>query len=372
MSIELTEPKPGRIDALTGVRGVAACWVVLFHAFDSFGRFAALPAFQSVPVIERGYLAVDLFFLLSGYILAANYESRFRKDQWATVRSFAIGRVFRILPLNTVALFAFAGVVAAFGARSFTAEPLDALSFFASLVLVQAWGPFSATAWNYPAWSLSAEWLAYIGFPVGLVMMSKLRGPLSALVGACLVLALLAAIMVSVGGGDLEHVWKLGVVRCLLEFPAGMLLWIWYSSRTVKFAYPMALACAAFGLLAISLIGPYWELLAPFAFALLIVACADGSTLTRALFANRVVVFLGDISFSIYLLHVIVIGTYHVAGEAAGISAASPFVQWGFLAAMLSTVIVIAHLAWRFVEVPSQAFGRRLGATRAAVREPAR
>jgi peptidoglycan/LPS O-acetylase OafA/YrhL len=360
-----------RIDALTGIRGVAACWVVLFHAFDTFGTLAERPIFQSVPVIERGYLAVDLFFVLSGYILAANYVAGFRINGWKTVQRFAMGRVFRILPLNIVALFTFLGAVIAFGAPYFTAEKLSPASFFASLILVQAWGPFSATAWNYPAWSLSAEWLAYAGFPAGLVILLKIRAPFVALAGACVAFILLATVMATVGGGNLDHVWKLGVVRCLLEFVGGMFLWYWHGSGSFKVAFPTALACAALGLLAISLVGPYWELLAPFAFALLIVACAEGSALTQTLFANRISVYLGDISFSIYLLHVIVIGTYHVAADATGISASPSSVQWGFLVAMVGTVIMIAHLGWRLVEVPGQALGRRLAAPRTIVKEPA-
>jgi peptidoglycan/LPS O-acetylase OafA/YrhL len=361
----------GHVPALTGIRGVAACWVMLFHTFIVFGQITGHPEVSHLSVLGRGYLAVDLFFLLSGYILAATYFSRFATQGWMMTRSFAINRVFRVMPLNFVALSAFLGAVVIFGGASFAADQRDATSFVASAFLVQSWGPFSPTAWNYPAWSLSAEWLAYAGFPVGLLILAATRKPMAALGGALICLILLDAVLATIGNGDLDHTGRLGVVRCVLEFAGGMFFWRWHSLRGIAFAHPDRWAGAAFALVSLSLVGPWWELLAPFGFALLIVVCAERSRSTETLFANPVSVYLGNISFSIYLLHVTVIGIYHVAADAVGIAAAPLFAQWGFLVAMLSTVILIAHLGWRLVEVPGQVFGRRFGASRTVVQEPA-
>ena len=129
--------------------------MVLFHAYPGFIRRYPLPhALETF--LSHGYLAVGLFFLLSGFILAYTYDGNI--DGHANRVRFWEARFARIYPvylLSLVMAFAFAGELA-LGTRA------------AVVAMVQAWNPFNpdmAGAWNYPAWTLSAEAFFYICFP---------------------------------------------------------------------------------------------------------------------------------------------------------------------------------------------------------------
>src|SRR5215469_9584957 len=155
------------VRALTGLRGIAATLVALYHinpelrGYGAFGR-----------IVGRGYLWVDLFFVLSGFVLALNYGARFahgwRSDTW---RDFLLRRVARIYPLYVV-LFAGSAAYMAVGLGQSYALPLlpyPTLSHpvadgAANLFMVQSWGV--GPSFDGTAWSLSAEWAAYLLFPL--------------------------------------------------------------------------------------------------------------------------------------------------------------------------------------------------------------
>ena len=160
-------PRPPAIDSLTAVRGAAALWVVLFHFSPEL--YALLPPTRALaPLIDRGHLAVPLFFTLSGYVLALNHAAAFgRRLSAAGVKEFLLRRLIRIYPLHLATLLgtaAMAAVGARFGA---TLDPrgYGAVDFLLNLALVHAWVPEFHLTWNYPSWSISAEWFAYLLFP---------------------------------------------------------------------------------------------------------------------------------------------------------------------------------------------------------------
>src|SRR6188768_1996982 len=92
------------IPGLTGLRGIGALWVLLFHwaGLRQWGREA--------PVLGFGYLGVDLFFLLSGFVLTHVYLRRLSLD-WASYRQFLLLRFARIYPLYASVLLAFAAAI---------------------------------------------------------------------------------------------------------------------------------------------------------------------------------------------------------------------------------------------------------------------
>ena len=95
------------VRSLTGIRGLAAMWVVLLH-----GTTQLMPdnGIARLPFIAKGYLAVDLFFVLSGFVLVMSSQRSFSADFGLAVRRFYIGRVFRVYPLNIVTLLAAGGL----------------------------------------------------------------------------------------------------------------------------------------------------------------------------------------------------------------------------------------------------------------------
>ncbi|MGH3563576.1 MAG: acyltransferase family protein, partial [Mycobacterium sp.] len=163
--------RTGEIKALTGLRIVAAVWVVLFH-FRPLLRQAA-PEFSDAlaPVLNCGAQGVDLFFILSGFVLTWNYLDRMGLS-WsvrATVH-FLWLRLARVWPIYLVTLH-LAALWVVFTLHvghvpSQDVSQLTATSYVRQILLVQLWFQpyFDGSSWDGPAWSISAEWLAYLLF----------------------------------------------------------------------------------------------------------------------------------------------------------------------------------------------------------------
>src|SRR5246127_5651007 len=163
--------RSGEIKALTGLRIIAAVWVVLFH-FQSLLRDAA-PGFRDAltPVLNCGAQGVDLFFILSGFVLTWNYLDRMG-GAWSTRATlhFLWLRLARVWPVYLVTLH-LAALWAIFTLHvghvpSPDAGQLTAISYVRQILLVQLWFVpfFDNSSWDGPAWSISAEWLAYLLF----------------------------------------------------------------------------------------------------------------------------------------------------------------------------------------------------------------
>ncbi|EUA35732.1 acyltransferase family protein [Mycobacterium xenopi 4042] len=168
--------RSGEIKALTGLRIVAAVWVVLFHFRPMLGD--ASPEFRDAlaPVLNCGAQGVDLFFILSGFVLTWNYLERMGRTWSARATAhFLWLRLARVWPIYLVTLH-LAALWVIFTLHvghvpSPDAGQLTATSYVRQILLVQLWFQpfFDGSSWDGPAWSISAEWLAYLLFG-GLVL----------------------------------------------------------------------------------------------------------------------------------------------------------------------------------------------------------
>jgi peptidoglycan/LPS O-acetylase OafA/YrhL len=151
------------LPALTGVRFFAAFYVVLSHSLPWVATRFRIPGPAKI-FLSNGYLAVAMFFLLSGFILAYTYDgqiagSRNRARFWEA-------RFARIYPVYLLSL-----VLAYWFERG-----LHVKTQIAVLTMTQAWNPLSPEtvgAWNYPAWTLSVEAFFYLVFPFVLPFISR-------------------------------------------------------------------------------------------------------------------------------------------------------------------------------------------------------
>ncbi len=152
----MIEPAPGQgeLRALTGIRGVAACFVVAYHYFLSMAATGPVKV-----VLGHGYIAVDLFFVLSGFVMARTYAPAFR--EWRGLRPYAaflVKRLGRTYPLYIT-------VLCLTGALLRTERsPYTGLEWASNAAMVQAWG--LADSIVSPSWSISTELFAYIIFPL--------------------------------------------------------------------------------------------------------------------------------------------------------------------------------------------------------------
>ena len=195
---------------LTGIRGVAAMWVVLFHGYAYLGPLLGGPDRIRVPIIRDGYLGVDLFFILSGFVLSLAYSERIQKDFKSGIVEFFFARVWRIFPLHWFSLAIFVLLVEAFPENFWGPGPFTLGALVASAALVQDWIPSTALAWNHPSWSLSAEWAAYLLFPFLIVAIGLLRDRTLAF---CLALVSLARAHAVPGGQRITQPQPSGTSR---------------------------------------------------------------------------------------------------------------------------------------------------------------
>ncbi|MBI3692111.1 MAG: acyltransferase, partial [Mycolicibacterium aromaticivorans] len=163
--------RTGEIKALTGLRIVAALWVVLFHFRPLIWEASPRLKEDLAPLLNAGAQGVDLFFILSGFVLTWNYLDRMGSHfSGRATLHFLWLRLSRVWPVYLVTMhLAAAWIIFTlhFGATpSADVEKLTAISYVRQLFMVQLWFEpfFDGTSWDGPAWSISAEWLAYLLF----------------------------------------------------------------------------------------------------------------------------------------------------------------------------------------------------------------
>lgn len=393
------------IPALTGLRAVAAVWVLLHHvSFLPVTGYAEWFA-PVAPLLAAGPLGVDLFFALSGFLLARSYLDRWRGAPGPRqALGFVWARLARIWPLYAVVVVlvglwcAARAVLGSDGAITWQgAQPgLDPLSWLRQLTMTQMWGSegIDGVSFVLPAWSVSAEWAAYLAFPLLAGGAWLLRGTPRAVLAALAVLAATPTAAFAVHAA-LNGAWAgFWGVRLVAGFTAGVLTWLVVrrvprTSTVSRWAHRVLLFVIAEIVVVV-----YWAATAPptatvsadarvyLAAPLLPVllgalALTDGPV-ARALGTPRLR-HGGRISYALYLVHfpliemALVVMT-RIPALAPDTAAAALLVPHLVVASL-----VLAHLAYRYVEEPGQAWmrdrdpSRRRGSARrdtADVRRP--
>ena len=340
----------GELRALTSVRGIAAWFVVLYHIRLSV---AGLPA-GVVAVFGKGYLAVDFFFLLSGFVIWLTWGERIRAGGWPAVPRFLQKRIARIWPLHLVMLSCAIGLavlLAATGRENphhypFTELPLHVL-------LLQNWGFTRHLAWNDPSWSISAELGAYLLFPLLVLAVDWRRVPtLAILVAISALFALLHLIMAGFGAATLgTDIARFGLLRCVTEFAAGTAICaLWLRWRHAPALPAMAgvaigivlLICWATRLLPETLAVP--PALAGLLLALALTSDRRGNPLETAPLH-----YLGEISYATYLGHFLLFVVFKLA-FVDDAHAIPPILVALYLAMVLGSSVALYHL----IERPAQ------------------
>jgi peptidoglycan/LPS O-acetylase OafA/YrhL len=287
----------GDIPSLTSIRGLAAFWVVLVHVHPALPLLLPEAAFLD-RFIDAGTFAVPLFFILSGYVLGLRYRSQFRTWNSGQVLRFLWLRIARIYPVHLLTLLASVALATRHGWPDDPGHSVGSL--VANLLLVHAWPPHFGLSWNYPSWSISSEWFAYLLFPfLALALARSSRAVVRGLLPAALVLSALVYALES-------RLPFRGLAVVLPTFAGGVLLSILCPPSQGS---GRAGVHAGFGLLAVAAI-PY--LLPPgpaqaVAFLLLyffvIRSLGIAGAAAGSFWNARWTVYLGEISYALYLSH---------------------------------------------------------------------
>ncbi|CAN5313246.1 acyltransferase [soil metagenome] len=338
---------PVEMSALTSLRFFAAAWVVLTH-------FA--PEKSHWPVIAQGNLAVDFFFVLSGFVLAHAYLSQVR-DRRLDVRQFLVRRFGRLYPLHLVTLLFYVVLVATAALIKLplpNPERYTGGQLVLNLLLIHGWQVRDAGAWNYPSWSISAEWFAYLMFPLLVtgVLRLQVRMPVRALLAMSLTLLAIFWVLAMplFGVHFLALHSNFSWWRIVPEFTLGIVLYqVGTHSRLPILELRHAVGVLA---VAVAVLSASEQLLsAAMALAALIYAAAESARQgTQRFLVARPLVYLGEISYSLYMVHAPV-GTLCSRGWQF-LFHTTP--DWLLVPAFLATVLVAAA-AHRWIEIPGRA-----------------
>jgi peptidoglycan/LPS O-acetylase OafA/YrhL len=337
----------GEIFELTGLRGVAALMVALLHFnFDVAGGLGSI--YENLTRI--GFMGVDLFFILSGFVIAYKYHDirRFWSRDYAQFLWF---RFWRIYPTHFFVTMFYVSVVVTvlLLGRHVDLERFSVSSLVANLLMVQSWLGSDTLTWNVPAWSVSAEWLAYMLFPV--LITSSSQVPRSLVIVACGALLLLVpAIFATL---DISGAGFTGLVRLFPEFLSGCLIWRIYShDMTRARIFDVALIVVLVLMLISGLYLPtdYPFLVLPLFACAIYLSCRSIGIASRIL-SSRPMVYLGTISYSLYLVHWPVLTVFRNI-----LPASTPLALR--LLITLAAATLCAALTYHFVEAPCRRFGK--------------
>lgn len=388
----------GRFEALDAWRGVAATMVVAYH-------FSFLSHFHQISFLASGYLLVDFFFVLSGFVIAHAYAGRLRTPVAAL--GFMVRRFGRLWPLHAAMLalfvvgeganhlfFALSGQADAFRPSTNDNTPYSILT---NLLLIQAFGLHNSLTWNGASWSISAEFYAYAAFCAVFLALRRawaLAAAALALLGGAVVFRHSAHVPL------MDAHFDLGFFRCLFGFFVGVLTHGAYAARR---ASGRGLANAGFWELAaiagaVAFMAALGQtdasILAPLVFAPAVFIYAfEGGTVSRLL-RLRPFMALGAWSYSIYMTQAFVarsverlvkfadhafagIGLQKAAiGEHVVLTTQSPnslFLMDGLDCLVLAAVLLASWATYSWIETPGRRYFNRLagrieaGQTRAAV-----
>lgn len=347
-------PFPDVLDPLTSVRFFLALGVVLFH----FQLYWTLPP-ESAGLLNRARLGVDVFFILSGFILTHVY---LQGDAAPDYRRFLAARLARIYPAHLFILLAMLGLVIFAPLFGVGLEPgrFNSADFVGTLLLVQAWFPRETLAlWNGPAWSLSAEWFAYLVFPAYAAFALHLRSKPWVLIAlaTALFVALDAFYRVQFGRVLPRAEDSLGILRIVPEFLYGIGLYYlgqrWTPSSLTAVTGALGATTAILGLMQIGADDRIIVAAAgPFILSLALLAKARVQTFL----SHPVALFAGEASFALYLVHIPILMVWRNSAQALAGWAGDYRMGIGELAAMLILTLAAAAAIHVFVERP----GRRL------------
>jgi peptidoglycan/LPS O-acetylase OafA/YrhL len=301
------QPTHKYLSNLTVFRGVAAIWVIVFHFQVLVCQFI-LPE-QSL-IVEKGYLMVDLFFIMSGFIICHVYHQSFQsRITTENFRNFIVARFARIYPLHFFTLIFLIILVAAGNHWNIVHDPK---AIPANIFLLHSFGINKILTWNIPSWSISAEWWAYVVFPALSIFIYRGKGPAMIVLGLFVVIVYMAIMYwlprhylfdpSAIVPHDLNATYDFGFLRGLAGFISGMLLYkayeagIWtrffQNDATALLFIVITLLCLHFGVI---------DFLYIILFIVLVYIFSVNNGKLNAICNNRVLQYLGKISYSIYL-----------------------------------------------------------------------
>ena len=362
---DITAQRP-RYELLDGLRGVAAVLVIWYHFFEGFATSAV------DQMINHGYLAVDFFFVLSGFVLGYAYDAPMRSHRLST-GSFIVRRIIRLQPLVVLSVLLGAAAYLLQGSVRWDGTPVPLHQVLTALLLglfmipvlpgagAEVRGNGEMFPLNGPGWSLFFEYIGSIIYATVLYRLGR-RALACITVAAALCLAYTAfgnmsgAYHLGVGWSMADYGFWGGFSRLVFSFSAGLLIQRCVKPRHIKGAFWLcsALLCA---ILTCPYVGSSTEpsvfnalydiVCTIFFFPAIVWLGACGTTTDRT--STRLCNFLGSISYPVYIVHYPVMYLFYAWVWAGNRNFAE---VWPVCAGLFVLIIFMAWCAMRFYDTP--------------------
>ncbi len=357
-----SDSKP-HYEILNGLRGVAALMVIFYHIFEAF---ATSPFDQK---FNHGYLAVDFFFVLSGFVIAYAYDDRWDK---MSTKDFFKRRLIRLHPLIVIGFIFGAITFLIQGSVKWNGSPtplsMVMLATLLSLFLIPAYpgasyevrGNAEMFPLNGPTWSLFFE---YIGNILYAIMLRRINTKaLATLVVASAIGLAYFSISGMSGYGHLGVGWTLadnnflgGMLRVIFSFSMGQLLSrtfkpikirgaFWFTSLVIVVLLAMPYVT---GEATMWINGIYDAVVVIFVFPFLVFLGASGKTTDK--FTTKMCKFMGDISYPLYIVHYPFMYLFYAWIWKNGYTFAQ---TWHVAVLLIISCILLAYLVLKLYDIP--------------------
>jgi peptidoglycan/LPS O-acetylase OafA/YrhL len=351
-----------QIQALTSLRGIAAIWVMLFHVdvFLFYKNYGALLNHDASGIITKGYLWVDFFFILSGFVISLAYQHKF--VSWATIKlnfiSYLKSRWLRIYPLH---FFTLALLVAAYFVLPLLFADISKdgswQTFFApsaivdNLLLIHAMNQHVYLSWNIVSWSIAAEWWVYIA-AVPLIFLAQQKTWITI---AQFIIFASSIYFFFAHFKTLDVTFNYGWLRCLSEFGLGIIAYNVYKKSFVAKVFSSDVLSGL--LLCTVIITMHYaaaDILIVPQFMLLILCIAHNKSIVSKVLNSKVLKYLGNISYSIYMMHGFwFMLCWFVLPNITSFSALghSPILRVCFAVIFCIVTIISSHFTYKYIEL---------------------
>jgi peptidoglycan/LPS O-acetylase OafA/YrhL len=296
---------------LTSLRFFAAMIIVVYHFKDAL----KMVKIESYTHLFSKSVTVEFFFILSGFVLSYVYIESIKNNKFK-FSDFLIKRLARIYPIHlaTLLFFILLGIIySIFNIAPMRPERYDPGAIISNILLVHAWGFEKRLSFNFPSWTVSAEWFSYLIFYPFILFVIKLREKISILsIISIAIFALFWYISVPMLHRGLTHLtYDFSIIRVLPEFIFGIVLYLIFVKFRIKKFFIKPLLILSLLIFIVSAHFNLSDIFCIISYCILIYSAAEitNQGLTSIL-NNRVLIYLGNISYSIYLTHTIVLTVY--------------------------------------------------------------
>nr|WP_116348834.1 acyltransferase [Cupriavidus taiwanensis] len=348
-----------KFQSLQMLRGIAAMWVVAYHMQEHFDPLATALPFSASDLLRKGYIGVDLFFVISGFVIA--WTALYKPGLHDTPTQFLLKRLIRVAPPYWVATLYFAMLR---DLRTVELDPLLRSIFFIPIEAGDA--PF----YGYPTlligWSLNYEIYFYLSFSILLYLGRRLSFQIAYFTLTLVILPIVFSGTVSI---DPQHLYKgisntyilLATNPIILEFVFGMILARLYGilpeTLSRSHAWLALLASIAFFTAAFFLYEPRMSIIFRGLPCASLVAGFMVAERYKLISIPRHLSYLGEISYSVYLTHpFVLVYSKSIYTTIPG----QNYVQVTQYLVTLAVVLCLAQFFYKYVEHPILQQGKRI------------